>query len=88
MAYVAVAVALLLWGGLVGRVGTKLGTALAVVPVLGWFGVLAWSSWSGVLETPAGDALHVYMLIGLFAFLIGSNVTSRSVASRKAPEER
>ncbi|KJL33111.1 hypothetical protein [Microbacterium oxydans] len=88
MAYVAVAVALLLWGGLVGRVGTKLGTVLALVPVLVWFGVLAWSGSSGVLETPAGDTLPVYMLIGLFAFLIGSNFTSRSAASRKASPER
>lgn len=88
MTYVVVAVALLLWGGLVGRVGTKLGTALAVVPVVVWFGVLAWSGWWGEIETAAADALLVHMVIGLFAFLIGSNLTSRSVASRHAPPER
>jgi len=53
MLYVAVGVALLLWGTLVGRVGRKLGTLLAIVPVLVWFGVLAWFGSSGNLDSPA-----------------------------------
>jgi hypothetical protein len=65
-----------------GRAGQKLGTVLALIPVLVWFGVLAWSGWSGVLDTPAGDALAGYMLIGLFAFLIGSNFTERGSVRR------
>lgn len=41
MVYITIGLALLLWGALVGRVGRKLGTLLATLPVLLWFGVLA-----------------------------------------------
>ncbi|WP_249521265.1 hypothetical protein [Microbacterium sp. ER1] len=84
MLFVAVGVALLLWGALVGRVGTKLGTLLAIVPVLVWFGVLAWFGSSGDLDSPAGDALPVYLVIGLLAFTIGVNLTNRSVSVRNS----
>lgn len=84
MPFVAVGVALLLWGTLVGRVGTKLGTLLAIVPVLVWFGVLAWFGWSGDLDSPAGDALPVYLVIGLLAFMTGVNLTNRSVSGSGA----
>lgn len=88
MLFVAVGVALLLWGTLVGRVGTKLGTLLAIVPVLVWFGVLAWFGLSGDLDSSAGDALPAYLVIGLLAFMIGVNLTNRSVpvhGSRQKP---
>lgn len=84
MLFVAVGVALLLWGTLVGRVGRKLGTLLAIVPVLVWFGVLAWFGSSGNLDSPAGDALPVYLVIGLLAFTIGVNLTDRSVSGSGA----
>jgi hypothetical protein len=84
MLFVAVGVALLLWGTLVGRVGRKLGTLLAIVPVLVWFGVLAWFGSSGNLDSPAGDALPVYLVVGLLAFTIGVNLTDRSVSVRKS----
>ncbi|MFE7065941.1 hypothetical protein [Microbacterium sp. NPDC057658] len=84
MLYVAVGVALLLWGTLVGRVGRKLGTLLAIVPVLVWFGVLAWFGSSGNLDSPAGDALAVYLVVGLLAFTIGVNLTDRSVSVRNS----
>lgn len=83
MLYVTVGVVLLLWGALVGRLGRKLGTLLAVVPVLLWFGLLAWFTWSGALDSPTGDALPVYLLTGLLAFLIGANLTSRGEPSRR-----
>ncbi len=87
MLYVAVGVALLLWGALVGRVGTKLGTLLAIVPVLVWFGVLAWFGSSGDLDSPPGDALPVYLVIGLLAFTIGVNLTNRFVAVRNSRQK-
>lgn len=87
MLFVAVGVALLLWGTLVGRVGTKLGTLLATVPVLVWFGVLAWFGSSGDLDSPAGDALPVYLVIGLLAFTIGVNLTNRSVSVRNSRQK-
>ena len=88
MVYVAVGVALFLWGVLVGRVGQKLGTILALVPVLLWCVLMAWFSWSGMQDSPAGDTLPAYLLIGLLAFLAGSNLTSRFLESRKAHNER
>lgn len=88
MVYVAVGVALFFWGVLVGRVGRKLGTALALVPVLLWFVVTAWFGWSGMQDNPAGDALPAYLVIGLLAFLAGSNLSSRSMESGKAHNER
>lgn len=88
MTYIAVGVALLLWGVLVGRAGRKVGTALAVIPVLVWFGFLGWFVWTDSLGSPAGDALLVYLLIGLLAFLIGSSLPSRSVASGSAHKTR
>jgi len=57
MVYIAIGVALLLWGALVGRVGRKLGTLLAILPVLVWGGVLAWFTWSGATDRSTGDAL-------------------------------
>lgn len=74
--YVAVALALLVWGALTGYAGRKLGIALALIPVLGWLGVLAWFSLSGNLDSPAGDVLPAYLLVGLLAFLVGSNLMS------------
>lgn len=88
MAYVGVGVALLLWGVLVGRVGRKVGTLLAIVPVLLWGGVLAWFTWSDALDGPDGDALPVYLLIGLFAFLIGVSLTGRHEPSRRARQRQ
>lgn len=80
MAFVVAAV-LLAWGALVGRVGRRVGTLLAVVPILVWFVVIEWFTRSGALDRAAGDALPVYLLIGLFAFLIGENLARR----RKPP---
>lgn len=87
MIYVVVGIALLLWGALVGRAGRKVGTVLALVPVLVWFGLLAWLVWTGNLDGPAGDAHLAYLVIGLLAFLIGSNFASR-VGSRRVHKER
>lgn len=84
MLYVAVGVALLLWGVMVGRAGRNLGTLLAIVPVLVWFAVLAWFGSSGNLDSAAGDALPAYLVIGLLAFMIGVNLTNRSVAVRNS----
>lgn len=84
MSYIAVGVALLLWGALVGRLGLKVGAVLAVIPVLIWLGFVAWFSWTGNLDTPAGDALPAYLVIGLLAFLTGSHLTGRSAASGSA----
>lgn len=83
MNYVAVGVALLIWGALVGRVGRKVGTVLALVPVLVWFGLLAWFGWSGILDSPTGDALPAYLVIGLLTFLTGLNLAERSSALRR-----
>lgn len=80
MAFVVAAV-LLAWGALVGRVGRRVGTLLAVVPILVWFMVIEGLTRSGALDRAAGDALPVYLLIGLFAFLIGENLARR----RKPP---
>lgn len=87
MLFVAVGVALLLWGALVGQAGRKLGTLLAIVPVLVWFGVLAWFGSSGHLDSPAGDALPAYLVIGLLAFTIGVNLTNRSVSVRNSRQK-
>jgi MFS family permease len=84
MVYIAIGVALLLWGALVGRVGRKLGTLLAILPVLVWGGVLAWFTWSGATDRSTGDALPAYLLVGLFAFLIGVNLTTRREPSDRA----
>lgn len=86
MVYITIGLALLLWGALVGRVGRKLGTLLATLPVLLWFGVLAWFTWSGALDSPTGDALPAYLLVGLFAFLLGVNLTTRREPSRRAQQ--
>ncbi|MFJ2543815.1 hypothetical protein [Microbacterium sp. NPDC087589] len=75
---VAVAgIALLIVGGIVGRAGRKLGTAIACALVLAWFGVLGWFALSGNLDGPAVQMLALYLGVGLVAFLIGSNLTSR-----------
>lgn len=84
MVYIAIGVALILWGALVGRVGRKLGTLFAVLPVLVWGGVLAWFTWSGASDRSPGDALPAYLLVGLFAFLIGVNLTTRREPSHRA----
>ena len=76
MSYVLVGVTLLGWGALVGRVGRTLGTILAVVPVLVWFGALAWLVSTDTLDS-AGGALAIYLLVGLLAFVAGSSLTSR-----------
>lgn len=87
MLYVAVGVALLLWGALVGRAGRTVGTVLALIPVAVWLGFVAWFGWTDSLDSPAEDALPAYLVIGLLTFSIGLNLTSRSVASRRrAPE--
>lgn len=81
-------VALLILGAIVGRVGQKLGTILVGVIVLLWFGVLAWFGLPGNLDGPVTQELALYLMIGLLAFLVGSNLTSRSASSPKAREER
>jgi len=86
--YVAVGVALLVWGALVGRAGRKVGTLLAVIPVAAWLGLLAWLGWTGSLDSPAGDALPAYLVIGLLAFFVGLNLTSRSAASRSTSKDQ
>lgn len=87
MVYIAIGLALLLWGAVVGRVGRKLGTLLAILPVLLWFGVLAWFTWSGASDRSTGDALPAYLLVGLFAFLLGVNLTTRRVPSHRARQK-
>ncbi|MFD6698496.1 MULTISPECIES: hypothetical protein [unclassified Microbacterium] len=67
----------LVLGAIVGRVGRKLGTAIAGVLVLAWFGVLGWFGLTGKLDGPVVQDLALYLLIGVVAFLIGSNLTSR-----------
>ncbi|MFS0894995.1 hypothetical protein [Microbacterium sp. 179-I 3D3 NHS] len=88
LAYIIVVVALLLWGALAGCVGQRLGVALALIPALGWFGVLAWFGWLGNMDSPTGDALPAYLLIGLLAFLAGSAATTRLSKLRAARRER
>jgi len=83
MSYFLVGVILLGWGALVGRVGRTLGTILAVVPVLVWFGILAWSASTNTLDSAEGRGLASYLLVGLLAFLVGSNLTSRIGARRR-----
>lgn len=84
MIHVVVRVVLLLWGAVVGRAGRKVGTALALIPVLVWFGILAWFGWSGNPDSPAGDALPAYLVIGLLAFLIGERLTDGRSAQRRS----
>ena len=80
-------VALLVLGAVVGKVGPKLGTTLAICLVLGWFGVLAWFGSTGNLSGPVIQDLALYLLIGLTAFLVGSNLTSRSSRSRRTHQD-
>lgn len=79
-----VGIALLLLGAVVGRVGPKLGTALAGLLVLAWFGILAGFGLTGNLDGPAVQDLALYLMIGLLAFLIGSNLTARPATSRSS----
>lgn len=85
MIYAGVAVALLILGGIASRVGRKLGTALALVPVAVWFGFLVRATLTGTVEGAGGDALLAYLLVGLIAFLVGSNLTSRSSSREQRP---
>jgi len=87
MSYFLVGVILLGWGALVGRVGRTLGTILAVVPVLVWFGVLAWLASTNTLDSTEGRGLASYLLVGLLAFLVGSSLTSRLGAPRRAGDK-
>ncbi|MCM3778400.1 hypothetical protein [Microbacterium hydrocarbonoxydans] len=88
MAYIIVGVALFLWGTLTGCAGQKLSAVLAMIPVVGWFAVLAWFGWSGNMDSPTGDALPAYLLIGLLAFMVGSAATTRLSKLRAARRER
>ncbi|MDR2321507.1 MAG: hypothetical protein LBE60_07660 [Microbacterium sp.] len=87
MSYFLVGVILLGWGALVGRIGRKLGTILAVVPVLVWFGVLAWLTSTNTLDSAEGRGLASYLLVGLLAFLVGSNLTSRLGSPRRTGDK-
>lgn len=69
--YIAVGVVILGHGALAGRVGAKVGIALALAPLAVWFAVLVWFIWSGTLDSQEGGALAGYLLIGLLAFVVG-----------------
>lgn len=79
----AAGVALLIVGAIVGRVGRKLGTIIAIVLTLAWFGVLAGFGLAGTLNGPRIQELALYLMVGLVAFLIGANLTDRASSSSK-----
>ncbi|WP_158297049.1 hypothetical protein [Zhihengliuella sp. ISTPL4] len=81
MIYATVGAALFALGAIVGRVGPKLGTTLAVLAVVAWFSVLGISVWGGS-STADLEELSAYLLIGLLAFLTGSSLTERRASAR------
>lgn len=84
MIYAVVAVALLILGAIAGRVGARLGTALAVLPAVVWFALLAHAIRAGTVDGNGGDELLVLLLVGLVAFLTGSNIASRGSRPRSS----
>ena len=81
-------VALFILGGIVGRVGQKLGTALSIAITLAWFGMLAWLGLTENLNGPTGQTVALYLMVGSVAFLVGSNLTSRWSSPRNTREEK
>lgn len=70
MIYAGVAVCLFVWGVLVGRAIRMVGTVLAIIPVLVWFGLLASLGWPRAIDA-SGNELPVYLMVGMLAFSIG-----------------
>jgi hypothetical protein len=83
MEYVGIGVALFLLGVVVERTGPRLGTALALLPVVVWFVLLTQTALIGNINGPDGEALAVWLVTGLVAFLIGLSI-ARGFSSRRA----
>lgn len=92
MIFLATGVALLVLGGIAGLVGPKLGTALAVAPLVLWFVLLMGNEADGDLDPARGSALAACLGIGLLAFVTGSSISeyasSRWRAWHLVPGER
>lgn len=63
-----IGLALALLGGIAGCVGSKLGTVLAVIPMLLWFGLLMELHTQTGLESHRGAELATALVVGLVAF--------------------
>ena len=80
MTFVVVGLALFVYGLIAGRVGPKLGTALALVPVLLYLVLPMTMQFKGALDSSESADLSAAILIGTLAFLTGSNLTERGSA--------
>lgn len=82
MTYLFVGIGLFLWGLVVGYVGPKLGSVLAVLPLAPWF-ILMFGEQAGGQSGSGTPDLAAVLMIGLVAFLGGANITERAGARRR-----
>ncbi|WP_341935919.1 hypothetical protein MRBLWO14_001599 [Microbacterium sp. LWO14-1.2] len=74
MSFALIGIALFAVGVLVERAGRKLGTVLALLPVVLWFAYLAHIQLDGELGERESVALMVALLVGLLPFSAGQVV--------------
>lgn len=74
MMFVAIGLTLFVLGAIVERSGRKLGTALALLPVLLWFWFLMQAQLNGELAEREPVDLMIAMTVGLLCFIAGSFV--------------
>ncbi|KNY05159.1 hypothetical protein [Microbacterium sp. GCS4] len=76
MILISVAVVMFVWGVVVERAGRVLGTVMALLPVLVWFGVLVAIQADGDLGWRVAADHALALIVGLSAFMLGSSVDS------------
>ncbi|MFB4354360.1 hypothetical protein RAC69_14500 [Microbacterium sp. LS_15] len=74
MMFVAIGVTLFVLGAIVERSGRKLGTALALLPVLVWFWFLMQAQLNGEFGEQEARDHAIALVVGLLCFIAGSFV--------------